>query len=413
MKKLFASLLAVFMAIPSAYAIHTNSNVWGAWGYGDGVKWDSAQDFIIDGCVGQGCSHGTCGDEWGLVGLIALNIVDHGGYFCPYQLQCANERKNKHTWTVYYLPNGYDDSKCVWLCEDGYGGENCEPIPEGRPSFCDPSIFTTEAEGIYSDISLRTDGCGSDPKESTVTGFSSWKDDYGGGVLNRKRDVWETDVLLGAIKFLQHGVIAAPIKAQCGRNNWSDIDSYVNTLHAAPDLAKLLCAPGYRANSDGTDCVAINQDVCEIAGMTLCAYFPRDSYTSATHKLYEDTEAGCTKYFCSEEGMAFQGVEDPTCVECGIPVKSGSNLVNGTCVSCDTGEYYDSETGTCKPANAYSKTDLQYGLNQTKNTQSDVDMQCWPAKVPEEYVECVKKGYRAPTDGKKVPVSLDNKVLFL
>lgn len=404
MKKLFASLLAVFMAIPSAYAINTDNGVWTAWDYGDEVQWSNYGEFVLAGGIGKGGTHGTHEDEWGLVGVIAQKIVEHGGYFCAYQFQCANQKKQMKSWSVYYYPNGWTSNKCMWLCESGYGGENCEKLADAT-DFCDPQILKPSTEGaLFNGLSMKTTGGDADGKEGEVTGFSTWQHGRDHGI-RRRRDQRETDVLLGAVEFLDHGIIAKPVKLECRADDWKDINSWVESVYASTSDGKLLCMPGYQANEDGTDCVAIDQQICDIETMTLCANFPRDKFESSIHTLVApENTGGCAKYFCTAEGTAFQALNDPTCVECGIPVKDGANLSNGTCMLCDMGEYYDSETGTCKPANAYSKTDLQYGLNQTKNTQSDVDMQCWPAKVPEEYVECVKKGYRAQPMDNKFPL---------
>ena len=63
-----------------------------AWGLDENPEMTTAVgDFIIDGALKMGGSSGTYGDEWGLVALVAEQAVENGGYFCPYQLQCANK----------------------------------------------------------------------------------------------------------------------------------------------------------------------------------------------------------------------------------------------------------------------------------------------------------------------------------
>ncbi len=368
-------LVGLLLGTP-AEAINLNTAVWGAWGYdGSQNANGSAGDFIIAGGIGKGGMHGTFSDEWGVVGIVANTIVEHGGYFCPYQVQCANKRKKKKTWTMYYWPTGFSYDKCAWLCESGYSGQNCI-AQTSTPLTCDETIYSTADSGKFGGISLKTSGGDADQKEQEVTGFNQWGTDP------------ECDVVLGVIRYLNHGVVAAPVKICCGRNNWKSIDSYVNSVDVAVGQQKLLCASGYTANDTGTDCVQINPDACATQNMTFCANFPRESYDSAIHTL-EETEEGCVKYFCSEPGKAFPASGDTSCVECDEGVRGGASRNNGVCMHCEMGQYFDTKTSSCRTAKAYSKTDMQYGDGQTKNTV-EIENQCWLSVDPEEYANCVK-----------------------
>ncbi len=101
--------------------------------------------------------------------------------------------------------------------------------------------------------------------------------------------------------------------------------------------------------------------------------FPKDKFNSAAHDLKKIDGDACTKYFCTD-GQGFQAVGDPTCVDCGsVAVKSGPNLTNGT----------------CKTAKAFTKTDLQYGPGETRNTNYEFDDQCWTKATPDEYKQCI------------------------
>ncbi len=365
------------MPLVPAYAIGTAPGMWSAWGY-DGstdTGGEAAGDFVIAGGLNKGGPHGTYDDEWALVGVIGIKIVEHGGYFCPYQLQCANERGEKKTWTMYYWPNGFSYGKCEWLCEDGHSGTNCMPNTSS-PVMCDNTKYTTETGGKFSGISLKTSGKDSNQREADVTGFNAWGKDP------------ECDVVLGVIKFLEHGVIAAPVRVCCGRDNWRGVDSYISSVYRATGVQKVLCAPGYESNTDGSDCKPINEDLCSTQNMKFCANFPREQYDSSIHRL-EKNDAGCVKYFCSEPGTAFPSVGDTRCIECSTGVKGGANSANGVCVECQTGEYFDQESSSCKIATAYSKSDMLYGKGKTKNT-TELEEQCWTIVDPTEYVNCVK-----------------------
>lgn len=383
MKKILLTFCCAFSGLvalqDNSFAINTNGNYWGAWGYdgGTGVS-GSAGDFLIAGGVGKASSHGTFNDEWGGVAVIALKIVERGGYFCPYQIQCANKRKEKDTWTVYYLPNGYNENKCAWLCETGYSGENCV-AETTTPAYCDKTPYNTQSGGKFSGLSMKTSGGDSDSVEGRVTGFKTWYED----------SHYERDVVLGVIKFLEHGVIAAPVRVACGRDNWKDNDSYLEDVYLASGSInqKLLCATGYKPNDTNTDCVPINKDICEIQDIKMCDGFARDKYNSSIHTV--KVVDGCAKYFCSETGKAFVSATDTTCSDCATGSKGGASGKDGTCVKCETGQYFNTDTSTCETATAFSKTDLQYGKGKTKNSDSDINNQCWTFVEPELYRDCV------------------------
>lgn len=371
--------LAIFFtvltfAVP-ANAINVVTAARGWWGYDGGSGTNgSAGDFILAGGLGKGGQHGTHGDEWAVVGMVANTIVEHGGYFCPYQIQCANKRKKRKTWTMYYHPTGYSRVGCTWLCEPGYGGHNC--ASQTTVSTCDTKNYGTGSGQKFNGLSLKTSGGDADQKEGEVSGFNQFGSDP------------EHDVILGIVKYLEHGVIAGPVQIKCGRNNWKDIDSYVESVLAATGQQKLLCAPGYTANAGGSDCVPISADLCATQGMTFCSNFDRSKYDSSIHTL--EPAGNCAKFFCTDRNKAFPRAGDFTCADCSSGVKGGASTANGVCVQCQSGEYFDKASNSCKSAAAFSKTDLQYGKGMTKNNTA-VDDQCWTLTTPEDYRGCVKK----------------------
>lgn len=395
-KTLLSVLLGLAVIVP-AHAINIKKDMRGAWGYTkrDNCPAENAPDFIIAGSLGKTGQHGTWSDEWAVVGMIAKKIVAHGGYFCPYQLQCANKRKNKKSWTMYYRPNGYTDGKCVWLCEPGYAGENCTAA-SGDAS-CDHTSYTTTSGGKFSGLSLRTSGESAGQVESEVAGFDAWyeKNKYCGADFGSKRN--EIDVLLGVTKFLEHGVMIGPVRVQCQRDNWKENDSYVETVKKETGRHVLACASGYEPNSQYTDCVPTSKCAPTVAeavtdptaGVTFCDGFPEGNFNEAQHYLMPD--GSCSKYFCTQSGHAFVagGFE---CVECATGVKGGPHPRNGQCVVCQTGQYFDKTTGQCQSAAAYSKSDMVYGAGKTKNKVPNVMEQCWTIITPDDYKRCVIEG---------------------
>lgn len=389
MRKILAgAICTAILNIGNAYAIRiVSEDITSIWG-GDNDATESAGDFIIGGCTGKSCDHGTYTDEWGIIGIIANTITEHGGYFCPYQLQCANKRKQTRSWTTYYHPNGFDTNKCSWLCETDYSGMNCASPADAVP-YCDKqsynltikhslfgaTIISSADNSIYSGISLKTSGGGDNEVEEEIIGFKSTGKDP------------ECDWILGVIQFLEHGVIAAPIKVCCDMDNWKDVDSFVDSVYKVNGSQKILCATGYTANANKTDCVPINSDICTLQDMKMCDNFDKSEYNSSIHYLEQNND--CAKFFCSEPGKAFPAVGNYSCEDCASGPKGGANTTNGVCVKCQTGQYFDKASNSCKPAKAYSKTDLMYGSGKSKNT-TKIGEQCWTKVTPAEYKECVQ-----------------------
>jgi len=338
-------------------------------------------DFVIGGCLHKGCSHGTWEDEWAVIGVVANKIATHGGYFCPYQIQCGNSSRSYQTWTHYFHPNMTDGrlwtQKCAWLCEPGYSGTNCMP-QNSSPAYCDNTLYNTTAEGKFGGVSLKTYGRDDGECEAEIIGFhAEW---VGSGKKER-------DVILGADKFLDHGIIARPMTIQCGSDNWSSIDSYVLQVSGTwGGYSKLLCAAGYKANADNTDCVPINLQACGIDSMKTCTNFKKELYDSSIHYLVEDN--GCVKYFCADPDKAFPSIGDASCEYCAPGIKGGPDWNTGVCVKCQTGQYFDRDANTCKNAKAYAKNDMLYGPGNTKN--STTSQQCWTKLTPDEYAACVR-----------------------
>ncbi len=375
-KKILTSVLCLVVATTSALAITIDENARTWWGY-DGtqmpVTGNDYGEFILAGGLGKRNTHGTYGDEWGVVGMIATKLVERGGYFCPYQLQCANKKKKKKSWTLYFHPNGFSHDKCVWLCEGGYSGTNCETAPN-TPVVCDFTPQDPSSVGKFSGLSMKTSGKHNDGKEHEIAGLNQWGTDP------------ECDVIVGITQYLTHGVVARPIQACCGRDNWKSVDSYVDTIKYASGNKKILCAAGFTANAEQTDCVPINAALCETQSLTFCSGFERGQYNSAIHTLAQSGD--CHKYFCKDQNKAFPNSNSKECIDCATGIMGGANPANGVCEKCSSGQYYDKDSASCKPAAALTKTELQYGAGKTKNTASLKD-QCWTKVTPDEYKDCV------------------------
>lgn len=352
--------------------------------YNDGAIFNDATDLERES------TRGTKPDEHGIVLFMARDIVENGGYFCPYQLQCSNASNTKRTWTQYYEPKNFLNSQCVWLCKDGYYGNKCEEtIPSTITTFnndCDNSNFSKET-GMFSELGMNIT-ISSVSKEEEITGF-----DTGNEITGNDSDYYkEYDVVLAAVSFLDHGIVALPVKIHCGVMNWPENDSFVDSIinNATNGRGTLLCAQGYKPDNGNLNCVPIDSSACGIDSLPFCKDFDKNNFNESIH--YKDIKENCVKYFCKEPGTAFKSTTDTTCVECS---NGGPDPNNGTCISCNIGQYFDEDNGTCKTAVAYSKSDMQYGKGGTKNTVP-LAQQCWLIATPEEYAECVKNGGKRP-----------------
>lgn len=379
--KLIAILFISLTFVLPANAITVVSGARSWWGYTSRDTTGSAGDFMLAGSLGKGSMHGTFSDEWAVVGVIAQKIVEHGGYFCPYQIQCANKNRKAETWTMYYYPNGFGSVGCSWVCEPGYAGANCLS-QSSTPSVYDTKIYGTGSGQKFGGLSLKTTGGSADQKESEVSGFDQFGSDP------------ESDILLGVLKFGQHGVVAGPVKVTCGRSGYKDAQSYVAAIGVVTGSQKLLCANGYKANDTGSDCVPISADVAATQTVKFCDGFTQSGYKSDTHSL--EQASGCSKYFCTDKTKAFPKTGDFSCVDCSASVKGGVSKINGQCVQCQTSQYFDSVTSTCKSAIMYTKIELQYGRGKARDTAGDLMKQCWTLAAPADYKKCVMTGIVTP-----------------
>ncbi len=386
-KYLYASVFYATLGTSAGWAInHVDSNMATAWGYSgqkDVNSMGSAGEFIIDGSLGF-VSKGSYGDEGAIVAVVAEQITEHGGFFCPYQIQCANARKNHWSWTLYHRPNGWQDSKCVWLCEKGYSGPGCEKMF---------SVETTDVGDVISSlrsgITKKTSGGRISNYESNIYGFNTWNYYWYAGVWN---DHGEQDIILGAVKFLKNGILAAPVQVGCQWDGWKGIDSWVQRADLVSNTRKLLCKQGYLPNDTNTDCVPATAEAIEDINPVFCGNFPESGYNSSLHVKRKDKERNCYIYVCRDQTKAFPAAgKTDECQDCATSIKGGPNPNDGTCVVCNqTGQYFDVKTGVCKTAIGYSHLDLQYGKSRNKvSYKNNVDGQCWAKTSPDEYKECV------------------------
>ncbi len=375
-----------------------------AWGLDGNPEMTTAVgDFIIDGALKMGGSSGTYGDEWGVVALVAEQAVEHGGYFCPYQLQCANKHCKGSSWLRVFEPTGYEKSKCAWFCEKGYTGTNCGKQKVATTGMNTPT--TTSDGGLFSGVTMKQSGKDKNDKYSSVLIFGTSVDSKSNASFWQKMVNWNVHkkynrqgyFLLGAIEFKEHGIVAAPVYLACYAEHRHKNKSWVEGLETLVNGGKLLCAEGYTPNSSDTDCILATDEMLAVstavdeAGKEFCTGWDETAFDSKIHML-DTSSDDCIRFWCRESGKAFAGPGDKQCVDCATGIKGGQSKLDGTCVKCQSGEYFNQSEGKCLSAAAYSKTDLQYGKDKTKNSGADLEDQCWTILTPDEYRECVENG---------------------
>lgn len=344
-------------------------------------------DFILHGDIGKGGGRGTRSKQYAIVAVIAKQIVEHGGYFCPQQIQCGTELLSEKSWTWYYNPAGFDESMCAWFCEPGYTGNGCAD----QTSLIGAMDKQTNKSDLYAGLSLNTNKKAG-LTEASVSGFAEW-----GNTQNYKDG---RDILLGVVDFREHAVVVGPVSVSCHAESWGTKVAYVNKVsqYNDPALYKTLCAEGYILNSMGTDCVKMTEEMLnlqkEMNGTSgqpkkqMCSGWTDSGYDSAIHNI--DSTGECVKYVCKDKTKAFPAPGNYECTECAGSVRGGQNPLTGLCVICEqVGQYYDVKTRSCKDALAFSKIDMQYGKGKTKDSYNRTDDQCWTKVSPDEYKDCV------------------------
>ena len=354
-------------------------------------KCNTGKSKHADRCVGGGNRDG----ERAIIAVIAREIVEHGGYFCPTQIQCGQKRNYWHTdlnqtsYTLYYNPSGFSESKCVWLCEPGYFGKGCKP--QGYNPVANVSKTEVNTKGYFSGVSLNKQLASKTTNiETTIFAFDVWNH-------NKK---YEADTVLGLYQFGVHGAHAAPIAVYCTHNGKIKTEkpvTYVQKIAKMTGKDSLLCASGYIPDATKTDCVAdnTNYDIDPETGETFvektpwCDGFPGTQYDMEKH--YREEGNGCIKYFCSEQGYAFPRSGVAICEPCTADKKSGIHPNTGVCVHCETGTVFDKETGNCVSAVQISKWDMMYGCGKTRSDyDKDLVGQCWTKGSPDELIACVR-----------------------
>lgn len=373
------------------------SSLIGAWGDGKLSVCGEHALTSANACIGatQSCNNRTMyarnyTDEWGIQMLVAMNINENGAQFCPVQIESKNKNR-KNPWTEYAQLN----SNCVWLCRRGYAGENCQTAVSGAPASCDPTKI--EARN-YSSIKRMASGANIEDNVPMFV-FNNYNKCGGNGKGN------EHDIILAVTRWTPggHGAFVQQVVVRAARSGWGDMISWPNIYPASGASEILVCKDGYQPNAGNTDCEPINANVC--AQAQACSGWS-SGFDENQHVMMQPDGQSCYQFRCSETGYAFRSETDRTCAACATNMRDGVHPVNGGCVKCELGKIFDENaraTGYCVDTDAFTKTDMQYGKGNTKNT-IEFKFQCWLQVTAEEYKSCVVNG--GPVNNGRTPATL-------
>lgn len=325
----------------------------------------------------------TYGDEYGKVMVVARDANAHGAYFCPTSVIARNKNKTD-AWTVYAPVS----AQCFWLCKSGWTGDNCSKSVNDTVVRCDSWKID---QSTYKDVVLADHF-----QKGNVEDYVAM---WGANYYDKCSSKWlqEHDLIFAISRWTAsgHGAFARPYMIRARHNNQKDMYSWIEIYPAASTQfnyntktpSKLYCRIGYKPNSNGTDCVPINETICNTSW---CESWDRNKFNSNNMTLtIPEVGTKCLQWRCAKPNYALAGVGSTSCSECVKSAKDGINPANGTCVHCGSGKFFDETASAysyCVDAVSKTKTQLKYGGG---SSASPIGEQCWTKDTVDEYKACV------------------------
>ncbi len=320
---------------------------------------------------------GTWGrDEGSIIPIIAKKIYEHGGQFCMIQVQAANGRDTGKFIDYFMDQNGTYTSggseykhKCLTICEEGWTGAKCATQ---KYECSKPNVDFTKDLNNRQEGKLRiTSGKQSDDIRITngvdVFYYKNGNTSYNSYAL-----------VLGVVQQNQHSIEVAPVMIYAN-------DQYIKWARMIPDTGKLLCAPGYKVNSSGTDCELADECDPSYVGPCPNAYPSTNLYDEDKHDKVSDTAQNCWYIRCKNgNGFDPEKISTAECTTCVQGAKIGVNDATGVCETCkNPGEFF--ADGQCKPAR-YQIPNLQLakGIDYLNS-----DNECWRESDTAKFKSCV------------------------
>ena len=337
---------------------------------------DLTNKFMQSWMIGETHQSGACGtnDEGAGVAIIATNIFSNGqgAEFCTRQIQSANA--GRKSWIDFYATKDY---QCAVFCKSGFYGPRCDNT--GTPK-CDHTDYTSWFDNIADAKFLDTTSKYCNDKSKIKTSDTPVLH----AVLNQNSGTFSQVIVLGVLEVKPHAIIVGPVDIHANRKAHSTSSSWISSVKGNGNQ-KVLCAAGWVANSDETDCIPGPSSSCattETMLNNLCPGFNQSNYTSSEHSLNYDSGKNCY-YFQCQTNKGFRSQNDRTCVECDGGVLAYVNA-DGVCDKCLKGEYPNSNRNGCLPKdkmNTYSQVQMKSGPNSNR--------ECWTETDPARFGGCV------------------------
>ena len=337
-------------------------------------------------CLGQECKTESNGHF--VFVLMNGSKNEHGGKFCTtYVNAWRNNQSYKSSATWYTAtPNDVGVPSCVWLCENGWGGEECmqELASSNTEKMCASMKMSAS---LYTSLSVGTD----DDDIYTSSGWSK-KDDCNDTQFKRRssdRD-HEIEVTYGIISWLPsgHGARVGPIAARafCGRGDTKSECKAIVFPTGTEAQKTILCMPGHVLNAAGTDCVVADgyQETCGY--VTDCKGWDGANFASSDY--VKITQGGCYQYRCAkpEHGFAGSPKTNRECIECPTGMRKGVSQIDGECVTAGAGYMFNPNAESKQTEITQAKA--LYSKDFLKTNAAGVP--CWmSAESPDDFKKCL------------------------
>ena len=413
MKKIIVAICGIIMTSAAMAAAGNRSyehpkisddNTRSAWNWFTSVAYPEDVSYKISpkrfynektGTFGTGNGLNYWGAEGSITPVIAREIYEHGGKFVMTQMQAAWTDRvgtGKPRWIDFFDQDKYSPEV---ICEPGWSGQNC-----GTQKYDCNTLnvdYTRDLNNPLDGKYRMTSGGETGRITQDVYVF-----DYLDGYMGEKKklppngkfaDSKTNDhysVVLAAIKIKPHSVLVSPVKVEANQQ----------TIKAAYSIQKknykLLCAPGYRANDAGDDCV-LNEE-CDPSYIRFCEdRFNDDTFDESQHEVV--IEDGCRRFVC-KQGSDY--VFKPGTLNCELCESTRYQGINaaGECEVCGKDQFFNPNTLECDTPKVITARELRRGIS--------LAAECWMKTKPSEYKDCVlcKNGeYYDETEKKCKPKS--------
>lgn len=397
-KILFSCVLSIMICADAlgGGSLIKGNNVREAWGGAPSIQTCKGRDLgtatigaAHDVCVGT--TNGQCkaGDteNYGVMMLVAREVKASGAKFCATTVVSNRRDIISNPSTTYANPK--DSEICIWLCIGGYYGEECDRGPGGEPTTCDATLIK---RSDFDGLSINSAGANI---EDIISMFE--KEKYAKCKLDGRNTKsaykMEHDMILAVSEWTPggHGAFVNPFEVRASYKH-DNTKSWPEIMRTGTRV--LACKNGYKPNATKTDCEPMNRATCTESESdmlaNMCGGWNAADYDRAEHRL--ELVDNCYQFRCVKSGYALGNGSRSQCSKCNTSQRGGVSPRDGSCVSCDVGKIFSStalSSGYCVDATGYSKTDMQYGKDKTKESWSTLAEQCWAKKDPDEYKACV------------------------